>query len=95
MLEGARQREKEQARLAAWQVATMLNMWGGANVTVEQLMDDSPPLPGAGDIDAEYEAAAAIERRLEERDAAGWVERLGVIDTAADPLDDIDLERAS
>ena len=65
---------KEQARLTAWQVATMINLWSSSSVTVGQLMgEEEPEAPSMGyDPAAERERARAMRDAKEADEADGW-----------------------
>ena len=79
---------KEQARLTAWQVATMINLWSSSSVTVGQLMgEEEPEAPTMGyDLAAERERARAMRDAKEAAEADGW-------DTAVQLDDDAMMER--
>lgn len=73
-LDGVRRRYREQARLTAWQVATMITLWSSQSVTVGQLMgEEEPEAPSMGyDPAAERERARAMRDAKEAAEADGW-----------------------
>jgi hypothetical protein len=73
-LDGCRRRMREHARLVAWQVATMINLWSSQSVTVGQLLgEEDPEVPTMGfDPAAERERARAMRDAKEAADADGW-----------------------
>lgn len=73
-VEGYRRRTKEQVRLVAWQVATMINLWGSSPVTVGQLLGEEHEGPdeGAYDVAAEVQRAREMREAKEQAEAEGW-----------------------
>lgn len=92
VLRGREEAERERWRGIAWQVATMINLWSQDKVSVDELLGGSrsADVDGSG-IDAMLEEAAEMLERAEERDAAGWIDRLGV-DSRVRVLDEVEGE---
>lgn len=80
VLEGRRLRERERARLVAVQIATMINLWSSHKTSAEEIMGEATHT--ALDTPEAIEAALRedVERieRKEEREAMGWLDRLGL-----------------
>lgn len=83
-VEGCRRRWREQSRLTAWQVATMINLWSSQSVTVGQLLgEEEPEAPSMGyDPAAERERAREMREAKEAAEADGWDAALQLDDDA-------------
>lgn len=76
--DGVQDRRREEARLAAWQVSTMVNLWSSDKVTVGQLLGEEERVDDVGEYDVDEALAEAREMReaKEQADADGWDEGL-------------------
>lgn len=83
-LAGCRRRQREAARLTAWQVATMINLWSSQSVTVGQLLgEEEPEMPTQGyDPAAERARARELREAKEAAEAEGWDAALQLDDDA-------------
>lgn len=81
---GCRRRQRDQARLTAWQVATMINLWSSQSVTVGQLLgEEEAQAPDMGyDPAAERARAREMREAKEAAEADGWDAALQLDDDA-------------
>jgi hypothetical protein len=71
-LDGARERQRENARLVAWQIAAMINLWSDKKTTPGEVMGEVEPAPTTYDVDAELDLADRMRIETEEAQASGW-----------------------